>query len=266
MQDILASFTGKYGLSKTEVMTEIESVLAAMLSQWYRLEVMVFFREDSRLEAVAYNDSGGVILQKPVDLLKMKGQKTLKKHLENSLEKAAVLKQAAHYKSFEKELLWGEIASTDSDHNFYVEAEIIPGERIRAFCPIDRVGLHERLTKYFSIGSRRAFHLRRVEPVSLSGTPRLKITVDRVSKTLVENLLRNQIGYGAETAQLRCLKRYVGHKSVVLTTSPIPKAAIIAVDRELKERVEVRIVKSLPGECKRSQSGTSALSSAYPHT
>ncbi len=94
MQDILASFSSKYGLSKAEVMTEIESVLAARLSLWYRLEVMVFFREDMRLEAVAYNDAGGVILQKPVDLLKMKGQKTLQRHLENSLEKAAVLKQA----------------------------------------------------------------------------------------------------------------------------------------------------------------------------
>ena len=187
-----------------------------------------------------------MILQKPVDLLKMKGQKTLQRHLENGLEKTAVLKQAVRYKSFERELLWGEISSIDSDHNFHLETEIIPGERIRAFCPLNRIGPHERLTKDFSIGSRRAFHLRRVEPVSLNGTPRLKIIVDRVSKTLVENLLRSQIGPGAEIVQLRCLKRYVGHKSFVVTTKPIPKAAIIAVDRELKERVQVKIVKTLP--------------------
>ena len=59
MQDILESFSGKYGLSKAEVMTEIESVLASRLSLWYRLEVMVFFREDMQLEAVAYNDPVG---------------------------------------------------------------------------------------------------------------------------------------------------------------------------------------------------------------
>jgi len=48
--------------------------------------------------------------------------------------------------------------------------------------------------------------------------------------------------------RLRCLKRYVGHKSIVLTTKQLPKAAIIAVDRELKERVQVKVVKSLPAE------------------
>ncbi len=82
----------------------------------------------------------------------------------------------------------------------------------------------------------------------MSGTPRLKVIVDRVSKTLVENLLRNQMGHGAEKVQFRCVKRYVGHKSIVLTTKPLPKTAIIAVDRELKERVQVKIVKSLAGK------------------
>ena len=46
--------------------------------------------------------------------------------------------------------------------------------------------------------------------------------------------------------KFRCLKRYVGHKSVVLATRKLPREVIIAVDRELKERVEVRIVKALP--------------------
>jgi hypothetical protein len=35
MQKIIASFTEKYGLTETEVMTEIESAFAAILSGWY---------------------------------------------------------------------------------------------------------------------------------------------------------------------------------------------------------------------------------------
>ena len=247
MQEIIASFSGRYGLTKAEVMAEIETVFSAILSQWYRLEVMVFFREDFQLEAVAYNNSGGVIMQKPVDFTEMKGRNTLKRHLEIKLTKAVVLKQANRYKFFERGLRWGEITASDPEQNLYVETEVIPGKRVTAICPLNRIGLHERHTDNFFIGRKRAFHLRRVEPVYLNGIPRLKVVVDRVSKALAENLLREKLGIMAEKTQIRCVKRYVGHKSIVLATKPLPKAAIIAVDRELKERIQVKFVKSLPG-------------------
>jgi len=248
VQEIIASFIGKYGLTKAEIMAEIETVFSAILSQWYCLEVMVFFREDFQIEAVAYNNSGGVIMQKPVDFTEMKGRNTLKRHLETNLAKAVVLKQANRYKFFERELRWGEITACDPEQNLYVETEVIPGERVTVICPLNRIGLHERHTDNFSIGRKRAFHLRRVEPVYLNGIPRLKVVVDRVSKILVENLLREKLGMMAEKTQIRCVKRYVGHKSIVLATKPLLKAAIIAVDRELKERVQVKFVKSLPGK------------------
>ena len=247
MNKIIEAFTNKYCLTRAEVVAEIEAVFSAMLSQWYRLEVMTFFLEDFRVEAVAYNNSGGVIMQQSIDLSEMKGRKTIIRQLEMKLAKAAVLKQTAHYKHFERELLWGEIAAIDAEHNLFVETEVAPGEKVTAICPLNRIGLHERHTKSFSLGRRRAFHLRLVEPVFLKGTPRLKVVVDRVSKTLVENLLRSHIELTAQKFQFRCVKRYVGHKSIVLTTKPLPKKAIIAVDRELKERVQVKIVKSLPG-------------------
>ena len=245
MHKIIESFTDKYCLTRAEVVVEIEAVFSAMLSQWYQLEVMTFFREDFHLEAVAYNNSGGVIMQQSVDLSEMKGRNTIIRQLEMKLAKVAVLKQTAHYKPFERELLWGEIAAIDAEHNLFVETEVVPGEKVTAMCPLNRIGLHERHTKNFSVGRRRAFHLRRVEPVFLNGTPRLKVIVDRVSKTLVENLFRSQPELIEDKVQFRCVKRYVGHKSIVLTTKPLPRNAIIAVDRELKERVQVLIVKSL---------------------
>jgi len=246
MWEIIATLTEKYGLTRGEVMAEIESVFSAMLSRWYRLEVMVFFREDLQMEAVAYNRSGGVVMQNTVNFSVIKGINTLVRQLEMTLAKVAVLKQTAHYKHFERELLWGEITAIDAEHNFFVETELVPGERVTAVCPLNRIGLHERHTGNFALGKRRAFHLRRVEPVLLNGTPRLKVVVDRVSKTLVANLLRSHLGPTSDKFQLHCLKRYVGHKSIILTTRPLPKAAIIAVDRELAERVQVQVVKALP--------------------
>jgi len=246
MKEIIALFTGKYGLTRAEIMAEIETVFSILLSQWYGMGVMVFFREDLNLEAVAYNHTGGVIIQSQVDLSKMKGRNTLIRRLEENLGKVVVLKQAVRYKFFERELVWGEITAYDAEKNLYIETEPIPGEKVIACCPLNRLGVHERDSIGFAVGQRRAFHLRRVEPVFLNGTPRLKVLVDRVSKTLVENLLRSQLGASAEKVQIRCIKRYVGHKSIVLTTKRLPKAAIMAVDGELKEGVQVKVVKSLP--------------------
>jgi len=162
------------------------------------------------------------------------------------LAKTSILKQTGRYKPFERGLLWGEISASDPDYNLFIEAEIIPGERIIGICPINRIGFHERRSKRFSLGEKRAFHLRQVVPVVLNGTPRLKIIVDRISKTLVETLLKSYLSASDERTELRCIKRYVGHKSIVLTTRQLPKPAIIAVDRELKERVQVDIVRNLP--------------------
>ena len=246
MQSIIDSLAARHGLSKTEILQEIESAFSIILSRWYRLEVLAFFREDLHLEAVAYNTVGGVILQRVLDLPAILSRNTLRKYLEEHLNMAAVFKLARRYKSFEKNLLWGEVTGCDLEYNLYVETEIIPGERIIAVCPLNRLGLHERYGGHFGVGQLRAFHLRRVEPVSLKGTPRLKVVLDRVSKTLVETLLRDHLEFDAEQVKLRCVKRYVGHKSIVLATKQLHKKAIIAVDRELKERVEVQIVKQLP--------------------
>lgn len=153
------------------------------------------FRKDLHLEAVAYNQSGGVVMQRLIDLSEIKGRGTLKRQLETNLAKATVFKQTARYKYIEKELLWGEITACDAEQNLYVETEVIAGERVTAICPANRIGLHERHSGDFAIGRKRAFHLRRVEPVMLNGTPRLKVVVDRVSKTLVETLLRSQLNF-----------------------------------------------------------------------
>ena len=246
MQSIIVSLASRHDLSTTEVIQEIESAFALLLSQWYRQEVMVFLREGMRLEVVAYGKRNGLPVQHILDLPTVLSRRQFKTFLENHLATAAVIKQVCLLKSFERGLLWGEVIQNRTGDHLLVETEIIPGEPIIAVCPLNRIGVHERFVGRFQIGQRRAFHLRQVEPVVINGTPRTKVILDRVSKTLTENLLRYHMGDSADRFQLRCLKRYVGHKSVVLATRKLPREVIIAVDRELKERVEVQIVKALP--------------------
>lgn len=247
MQQTITSLALKYSLPEAEIMANIETFFSTILSRWYSKEIMVVLRADLQLEAVGYDNSGGMLMQKPVNLRKIKKWGAIEKHLEHHLAKAAVLKHTVCYKTWEGELLWGEVYACDANNNLYVQTEVIPGKQITAVCPLNRIGCHERRSNAFAIGNKRAFHLRLVEPVLISGTPRLKVIVDRTSKTLVKNLLKEQLEKLSVTAELCCINRYVGHKSMVLTTKPIPKAAILAVDRELKERVQVEIVRTLPG-------------------
>ena len=227
-------------------MTEIEPFFSATLSRWYRMEVMVFFAQDFRLEAVAFVNVNSQIKQRVLDLSRIRGFASHKQELENRLLKAAAMKQTVCCKAFERKLFWGEITGCDSERNLRIELEMDPGERLMATCPLNRIGMHERFGDAFSIGRKRTFHLRRVEPVLLNGTPRLKIVVDRTSKTLVETLLQARLSREAGRIGLRCVKRYVGHKSIVLSTRRLRRSTIIAVDRELRERVQVRVVKTLP--------------------
>ena len=124
-----------------------------------------------------------------------------------------------------------------------VEIEIEEGKAIFADCPLNYIGLHER--KRFYVGQRRAFHLRRVEPVFLKDTPRVKVTVDRVSKTLVEKLLQSHLQ--DSKVNIRCLNRYVGRKSFVESSAFLPKKAILATSRELNEHVQVKVVRTASG-------------------
>ena len=243
MQSIIASLASRHGLSRAEVLAEIESAFSALLSRWYRREVLVHFRQDLCLEAVAYARVNGIVHQRVIDLPEMLGRQRLSDYLERHLETAGVCQQVRRFKPCEHNLLWGEIVGSDAEGNLRVAAEILPGEPVLALCPLNRIGVHERSTSGFQVGQRRAFHLRRVEDMERNGIARVQVVLDRVAKTLVETLLREQLGAQADRIRCHCLKRYVGHRSQVVTNRRLPKVAILSVDHELRERVEVRILR-----------------------
>ena len=243
MQSIIASLASRHGLSRAELLLEIKSAFSALLSRWYRREVLVHLRQDLGLEAVAYVRVNGVVHPRVIDLPAMLGRARLSDFLERRLETAGVCDQVRRYKPCEHNLLWGEIVGSDAEGNLRVAAEILPGEPVLALCPLNRIGVHERCSGGFQLGQRRAFHLRRVEAMERNGIARVQVVLDRVAKTLVETLLREPLGTEADRIRCLCLKRYVGHRSLVVTDQRLPKAAILSVDHELRERVEVRILR-----------------------
>ena len=221
MHSAIHDLSSQYGLSKAEVIHEAESAFSVLLSRWYGREVLAFLQDETHLEVVAYDQRNGIPVQQILDLPAALSLRQCSAFLEERLALAAVVRQTRPYKSSSRSLLWGEVMR-------------------------NRVGIHERESNRLQCGQRRAFHLRLVDAVLVNGMPRTKVVLDRVSKTLTENLLRHYLGLAAGQYQFRCLKRYVGHKSLVLSTKRLPREAIKAVDRELQERIEVRIVKALP--------------------
>jgi len=241
-QDIIRSFVDKYGLSRGQVIAEIEKTFSSMLSQWHRQNAVAMFSDD-QLVGLGYHENIGVVEQTLIELSTMRGWNTIKRILENNLSKAACLQKVAQYKRIEREIRWGKIISQTSDGGFYVEIEIENESPVFAVCPGNHVGIHER--DDLMVGQRRAFNLRRVEPVFLKNTPRIKVAVDRVSKILVENLLRSQVE--KRDVIIHCLARYVGLKSFVESSAFLPKEVILATSRELNEHIQVKVVKTARG-------------------
>ena len=235
-QEIIRLFVDEYGLSRGEVIAEIEKTFSSMLSRWHRKNVVALFT-GGELRALAYDYHGqGGVVQVPLDLVTMRGWNTIQRMIQQNLGKAASLKEVARYKNKAHQLFWGEIKRKNRDHSLSVEIEIEPGVPMMATCLAQHLGVHER--DEINVGQRRAFHLRRVDPIDLHGTVRTRILVDRVSKHLVTRLIQSQVD---GKIRVRCLKRYVGHKSFVETDRFIPRKIILAVSRELNEHVQVKV-------------------------
>ncbi len=59
-QEIIRSFVDKYGLSRGQVIAEIEKTFSSMLSQWHHRDVVALFSDD-QLQAVGYHERFGLM-------------------------------------------------------------------------------------------------------------------------------------------------------------------------------------------------------------
>jgi len=237
---IITSFVDKYGLNRGQIIAEIEKTFSSMLSRWYKMNVVVLF-SGNQLQAIGYPEINGVICQKTLEITTMRGWNTIKRILDKNLSKADCMQEASSYKNQEHQMRWGEIMKK-SDGLLLVEIELEPGMPVIAECPLTKIGVHERNTRAFAIGQKRAFHLRRIDPVLLNGTPRLQVVLDRVSVKLVEGLFMEQMRR-QEGLKLRCSRRFIGHKSFIEANSFLPKKVIRAVSDELREHVKVQVMR-----------------------
>lgn len=236
---IINAFIDKHGLSKGQVIAEIERTFSSMLSRWHQKNVVVVFTDD-QLSALGYHDDAAGPTQIAIDLATMRGWNTIKRILDRNLSTAACLDEVSKYKRKEKEIVCGEVISREEEC-IGVELEMDFGVSLYGTCPLQYLGKHER--GQLLIGERKFFHIRRVESVMFGDIPRTQITLDRVSKTLVVKLIRQQLSPKFQDVKLCCIKRYVGHKSFVQSSMYLPKKVILEAAEELGEHIQVNVAR-----------------------
>lgn len=237
-QHIIDAFVDKYGLSRGQVIAEVERTFSSMLSRWHKKNVVAVFA-NGHLSAVGYHDGPGGPIQLPIDITTMRGWNTIRRILDKNLGTAACMDEVTRYKRKENEAVWGTVISIN-EIDLVIELELDFGVTLFAICPKQYLAKHER--DLLGIGDRKAFHLRKVESIMTGGdTPRTHITVDRISKTLVEKLLTHKLSPKYANIKLSCSKRYAGEKSFVETNMFLPKKIILNVSSELGEHIAVKI-------------------------
>jgi len=245
IEAVLTSFVDQYGLSRAVVLEVIVNTLSRMLSHWHQMQVMVLYSE-GRLQAVGYSPFYGGYRDKDIDLRTMRGWNTIKRMLDQEMTRTVCVQEACAFKSHEHELRWGEILKHQDD-GLLVEVIMDDGQAILAECPYARIGKHERHSDAFKRGSRRAFHLRRIDPILLNGTPRLRVILDRESKRLPECLLRERLEahkFRMVGLNLQCEKRIVGMRAIIRVNHQIPRDPIIETACELSgERIQIKVDK-----------------------
>ena len=226
---IINAFVDKHGLSRGRVIAEIERTFSSILSRWHRKHVVVVY-SGGKLSALGYHDDTTGPAQIPIAMEFMRGWNTINRIVDQNLRTAACLDEVSRYKRKEREILRGEIVSRD-ERSLTVELDMEFGVSLFGSCPLQYLGQHER--RQLLVGDRRYFHIRRVESIMFGDVPRTQITIDRISKTLVVKLIRQQLSPKLQDIKLRCIKRYVGHKSFVQSSQYLPRKVILEVAEEL---------------------------------
>jgi hypothetical protein len=235
--EIVDDFVKKYSVPRRRVIAEIEKTFSIMFSRWFRMEVIALYSL-GRLNFFGYVKSQGCYVQRDImtKKQKQKGLNTLKRLIEQNMMKMASCEEYHLHRNAVK-MGWGTIFKIVPGAKLLVQMELDGGIDVFAECPLASIGVYERLNGAFVIGKKRAFGVKAITPVTLNGTSRVRIELSRTVKQLPAMLLMQQVD--DRLARIRCVKRFAGNKSFIISNRFIPKSLIREVENELHEHIQV---------------------------
>ena len=230
-----------HDLLEDQTADAIETAISRTLSTMLRMDVLV--RLDSNLEIIAINRAHTDTEPIRIDLseISKQGRRQIRRQIELELEKQQALYECSHLHPLRGQVVSGEIRKISSNGDITVALELddhFQQYTLAGICPSRHLPPKER--GLFSLGEVRMFLVTSVLSVQKRGRFKVQIRLSRTSKTLPERLLRQVSGL----QDIRCLKRIAGAFCEIETIKFIPKDAIKAVGKELKERIIVRVLEA----------------------
>lgn len=229
----------RYGLPESEALKAIEFAVTKTLTNAFHTHLSV--RVNQLLEITAFPRQGA-----PVEITPESVSRKLRRHLvyrvELELQKRQAVIEAVGLIDIRKKCITGQINRIADDGTLCVTLEfadlfrnfVISGE-----CPVRHQPPFER--NRYRIGEMRKFLITSVVPIVINDrSSRVRIRLSRTSWDLPARLLTELSGISG----ISCRRRVAGAFSDIVTTTRIPKDAIIAVGKELGEHLNVFLQKA----------------------
>ena len=233
-----------YGLPEETAKAELLKSLSNSLSAVFGAEIEVLSSEAGALEIYSYRDSSGDLQVRsiPLSSIGRHAIKRIRRDLSLSLAKERVLRDYDLSRDLVGRVAEGIIMKAVNHGSLsirlHANGPYNPGSMVGS-CPYRFQTPKERGT--YRPGDVLSFQVLEASPVMENGMPRLKITLGRNGKGLVEGLIMNKaLGTpSGKNVKVRCVKRIAGAYSKVVSTAPIPLNVIESVSDELKEYIRV---------------------------
>ncbi|WP_305045010.1 hypothetical protein [Geoalkalibacter sp.] len=240
----LAEMAALYRLPPVTVLDTIERTMSEVLSSRYRGEDIQVRIDERTLEIriLAFSMLNGGTWR-DIPEANLSGIKNLHRHIQGALQRASVVREVKKIRKHCNKVSQGVVTRIDRDGSLYVEFDLGPQQGlVTGHCPSQNLPRNER-GRYLP-GEERYFHLASCTPVMVGQVPRIRLTLDRTSKRLPEQLLAQWFENAPQDLRITCRMRQPGERSEIWTTHKIPKQTLTAVSKELGEHVFILIGKN----------------------
>jgi hypothetical protein len=233
---IPADLLEKYGLPYDMSARAVEIGVTRALTRALRAPVMAVFAEEG---LAVYLLSRGVQEQISLAGLSRKTKALMLDCIELELMKRSSAMEALEIGTLRGSMVTGRVEGLLINGALKVRTEINHGFRTRTYvceCPVFRQPRHERLG--YKTNIVMPFIVESCLPVTDGNRAWVRIVVSRTARSLPALLLTELTGISG----IKCLRRLPGAKSELVTRKVIPKSAINAVGKGLKEHLHVVVL------------------------
>ena len=232
---IPADLLARYGLPEDEAARVVEDALSRVLSGAFGREIVARVGRTVEVFPVSRDQEATISLEGISKQLR----RQIRYQIERGLEYRQAVRERDCLRALQGQVIPGEVARLTADGGLLVKIEVPDHFRrlvATGICPVRGLPPHER--DEIRAGRVAFFHVTSVVLDRQGHTPKVRVNLSRSSRALPVLLLREETG----EASLRCRRRIAGAFSEIETAKPLPKTAILAVGKELRERIIIRVL------------------------